>query len=226
VTIPVAPDTAIYRYDAQTSAGGSAALGGLHGGDMVAVRMNDAGQAAKITATYNAALGGRIAAVNGHSVGLANGQWYVVLPDARITLNGRGAGFDALQPDREARFYLIQGTDQAYEVHVTVSASASMQIPIGLSAPGISAPTNHATVGNTIVVSGRARPGATVVVTAEPRLLGQTVQGSTQTGDDGAWTVSLNVQSLPRVAFPYILTATQIVDGVQSDPTTVEVTIR
>jgi hypothetical protein len=145
---------------------------------MVAVRMNDAGQAAKITATYSAALGGRIAAVNGRSVGLANGQWCVVLLDARITLNGQSAGFDALRPDREACFYLIQGTDQAYEVHVTVSASASMQIPIGLSAPGISAPANHATVGNTIVVSGRARPGATVVVTAGPRLLGQIVQGA------------------------------------------------
>jgi len=150
----------------------------------------------------------------------------VVLPDAQITLNGQSAGFEVIRPGRDAQFSLVQGTNQAYEVAVTFPVSTMVPVPVGLSAPGISAPTNNATVGNTFVVSGRARPGATIVVTAEPRLLGQTVQGTTQADGAGAWAVSLNVQSLPAVSFPYVVTATQIIDGMQSDPSSIQVTIQ
>jgi len=226
VTVPVTAGTAIYRNNAGTNAGGSAALGALRSGDMVAVQMNDRGQAAKITATYQALRGGRIAGVTNRTVGLANGQTYVVLPDAQITLNGQSAGFEVIRPGRDAQFSLVQGTNQAYEVAVTFPVSTMVPVPVGLSAPGISAPTNNATVGNTFVVSGRARPGATIVVTAEPRLLGQTVQGTTQADGAGAWAVSLNVQSLPAVSFPYVVTATQIIDGMQSDPSSIQVTIQ
>jgi len=226
VTVPVTAGTAIYRNNAGTNAGGSAALGALRSGDMVAVQMNDRGQAAKITATYQAVLGGRIAGVTNRTVRLANGQTYVVLPDAQITLNGQSAGFEVIRPGRDAQFSLVQGTNQAYEVAVTFPVSTTVPVPVGLSAPGISAPTNNATVGNTFVVSGRARPGATIVVTAEPRLLGQTVQGTTQADGAGAWAVSLNVQSLPAVSFPYVVTATQIIDGMQSDPSSIQVTIQ
>ena len=226
VTVPVTADTAIYRYTTGSNAGGSAALGALRSGDMVAVQMNDRGQAAKITATYHALLGGRIASVGDRTIRLATGQSYIVLPDAQITLNGQSAGFEVIQAGRDVRFSLVQGTNQAYEVNVTFPVSTAIPVPVGLSAPGISAPTNDATVGNAFVVSGRARPGATVVVTAEPRLLGQTVQGTTRADGDGAWAVSLNVQALPMVAFPYVVTATQIIDGMQSDPSSIEVTIR
>lgn len=64
-TVSVTADTAIYRYNADTNAGGSAALGALRKGDAVAVQMDRSGQAAKITAT------------------LANGQSYGVQPDAQ-----------------------------------------------------------------------------------------------------------------------------------------------
>ena len=58
VTVPVTAETGIYRYNGETNAGGSAALGSLRTGDMVAVEMNGAGQAAKITATYRVVPGG------------------------------------------------------------------------------------------------------------------------------------------------------------------------
>jgi len=228
VTVPVTAGTAIYRYTVRTNSGGSAALGAIRSGDTVAIQMNDQGQAAKITATYRAVLGGRIAVVTDRTVRLANGDSYIVLPDAQVTLNGQSAGFEVIQPGRIARFSLVQGTNQAYEVNVTfpVSTTAPGPVAVGLSAPGIVSPANAASVGNTFVVSGRARPGATVIVTAEPRLLGQIVQATTRADGDGAWAVSMNVQSLPLVSFPYVVAATQIVDGVQSDPSSIEVTVR
>jgi len=36
----------------------------------------------------------------------------------------------------------------------------------------------------------------------------------------------MNVASLPFVAFPYVISAVEIVNGVQSDPTGIEVPVR
>jgi hypothetical protein len=226
VTVPVTAETAIYRYDAATSAGGSAALGALRNGDDVTIGMDHQGQTAKITATYRAVLGGRIAGVTGRTVTVANGQSYVVLRDAQVTLNGQSAGFEVVQPGRIARFSLVEGTNQAYEVNVTFPVSATVSVPVALSAPGISVPMDGATVGSSFVVSGQARPGAMIVVVAQPRLLGQTVQATTQADGAGAWAVTLNAHALTLVSFPYVVTATQIVDGIQSDPSSIQVTIR
>jgi hypothetical protein len=75
-------------------------------------------------------------------------------------------------------------------------------------------------------VQGRAQPGALVIVKAEPKLLGATAQAQTTAGADGTWSVAIDVSALPFVAFPYVISAVQVVRGTQSDPTTVEVTVR
>jgi len=224
-TVPVTDSTAIYRYNDQTNAGGSAALGALRRGDMVTVEISNQDFAQTITATYRVVPGGRITGVNHRTVTLASGQSYVVLADAQITLNGQSAGFDAIQPTRIAQFFVAQGTNQAYEVHVTTPAAASVPIPVGLSAPGINAPANGATVGSAFVVAGRARPGATVIVTAEPHLVGPMAQETTVADGNGAWTVSLNVQAPPLVSYSYVVTTVQIVGGFESDPSSVEVMV-
>ncbi len=223
-TISVVPDTAIYRFNAQTNAGGSAPLGSLRNGDSVNVVTNAQNQATKITATYRVNPGGRIASVNSanRTVTLANGQTFVVLNDAEITLNGAPADWSALQNGRGARFLVVEGTNQAYAVRVSSSAQSP---PASITAPRIAAPANGQTVGNTFTIEGTAQPGAIVVVKAQPRLLGDTKQVQTNVNSDGRWSVNMNVASLPFVTFPYVVSAVEIVNGTQSDPTSIEVNV-
>ncbi len=225
-TIMVMPETAIFRYNAQSRAGGSAPLGALERGDHVTVDVNGQYQANKITAEYRVAASGRIATVNGRNraVTLANGEAFVVLNDARITLNGQAADFSALQNGRNARFLVIEGTNQAYVVNVA-DASAQTPAPISVNAPLIASPGNGATVGSTFSVEGSALPGALVVVRAQPRLLGNTVQQQAVANSAGRWKANMNVSSIPFVSFPYVISAVEIVNGVQSDSASVEVNV-
>lgn len=223
-TIGVLPDTAIYRFNAQSNAGGSAPLGSLRSGDNVTVVTNAQNQATKITATYRVSPGGRIASVNSsnRTVTLANGQTFVVLNDAEITLNGAPADWSALQNGRGARFLVVEGTNQAYAVRISTSAQAPSA---SVTAPHITSPANGQTVGNTFSVQGTAQPGAMLVVKAQPRLLGDTKQVQTTVNSDGHWSVNMNVASLPFVTFPYVISAVEIVNGTQSDPTSIEVNV-
>ena len=226
-TIPVMPSTAIFRYNAQGNAGGSAPLGSLQRGDQVTVDVNAQNQATKITAQYRVGASGRIATVNGRNrtITLTNGQSFVVLNDARITLNGQGADFSAFQNGRNARFLVIEGTNEAYEVNVADTSAQNPTVTV-VSAPSIAVPGNGATVGNAFSVEGAANPGATVVVRAQPRLLGNTIQQQTVANKAGRWRVDMNVSSIPFVTFPYVISAVEIVNGVQSDPSSVEVSVR
>jgi len=223
-TISVLPDTAIYRFNAQTNAGGSAPLGSLRRGDSVTVVTNAQNQATKITATYRVNPGGRIASVNSsnRTVTLTNGQTFVVLNDAEITLNGAPADWSALQNGRGARFLVVEGTNQAYAVRISTSAQAPAA---SITAPRIASPANGQTVGNTFTVEGTAQPGAVLVVKAQPRLLGDTKQVQTTVNSNGRWSVNMNVASLPFVTFPYVISAVEIVNGTQSDPTSIEVNV-
>jgi len=157
------------------------------------------------------------------TVTLANGNSFVVLPDAVITLNGQNADFSAIQNGRNAQFSVVQGTNQAYEVRVTTPSSTPAPTSVGV--PTISAPANGATVGTTFPVTGKATAGALVVVRAQPRLLGQTAQAQTTADANGNWTVNMSVSSIPFVSFPYVISAVQIVGGTQSDPASIEVTV-
>ncbi len=219
-TIAVAPETAIFRFNAENNTGGSAPLGTLRPGDQVVVDLNG-DQATKITATYRVIAAGRIASVNAgnRTVTLANGNAFVVLPDAVITLNGQAADFSAIQNGRTVRFFVIQGTNQAYEVRVTTAPPAAVTVP------SIGSPGNGATVGTTFTVSGKAVPGALVVVRAQPRLLGQAAQAQTTADGNGNWSVNISVSSIPFVSFPYVILAVQVVNGTQSDPASIEVTV-
>jgi len=225
-TITVMPETSIFRYNAQSRAGGSAPLGSLERGDHVTVDMNGQYQASKITAEYRVAASGRIATVNGRNrtVTLANGAAFVVLNDARITLNGQAADFSALQNGRNARFLVIEGTNEAYVVNVA-DASAQTPAPSSVNAPLIASPGNGATVSSTFSVEGSALPGALVVVRAQPRLLGNTVQQQAVANSAGRWKANMNVSSIPFVTFPYVISAVEIVNGVQSDSASVEVNV-
>lgn len=225
-TYAVTPGTAIYRYNADTSAGGSAALGALQRGDQVVVDANG-NQATKITASYRLTPAGRIAHVtaSNRTVTLANGSSYVVLTDAQITLNGQASDFSALQNGRVARFYVIQGTNQAYQVAVTTPA-ASTSVPTAMAVPTITSPGSGSNVGTTVTVQGQAQPGALVVVTAQPRLLGQAARAQTTAAANGTWQVPLNLQGIPIVASPYVISAVQIVNGAQSDAASIEVNVR
>lgn len=224
-TIGVAPDTAILRYNADNNSGGSAPLGALQAGDQVTVIMNGANQASRITATYHVVAAGRIASVNAgtRTVVLANGQAYVVRPDAAITLNGQAADFGAIQNGRVARFSVIAGTNQAYEVRVATPTAAAP--PASVGAPTITAPGNGATVGTTFTVQGTASPGARVQVTAQPKLLGQAAQASTTADAGGRWAVNMSVTSIPLVSFPFVISVVQIVNGTQSDAASIEVSV-
>jgi len=226
-TFVVTPDTAIYRYNAGNNAGGSAALGALRSGDHVVVDTNGSNQAAKITASYRLSPVGRIAHVNpgNRTVTLANGTTYAVLPDAQITINGQPGDFSALQNGRAARFYVVQGTNQAYQVAVTTPSTAA-PLPTALTAPAITSPGNGQRVGTSVIVQGQAQPGALVVVTAQPRLLGQTVRVQTTANANGTWQVPLNLTSIPLVGTPYVLSAQQIVNGAQSDAASIEVNVQ
>lgn len=227
-TLSVTPGTAIFRFNAETNAGGSAPLGALRKGDQVAVDVNAQNQATKIMATYRVPAAGKITGVNSGSrtVTLEDGRTYVVLPDADITLDGNAADFSALQPPRIARFSVVEGTNQAYEVRVAVPTASSPPAPPAVTAPSIMSPTNGATVGSTFPVQGKAQAGALVVVKIQPKLLGQAAQAQTTAGPDGSWSVNLSVSALPFVAFPYVLSAVQIVHGTQSDPVSVEVNVQ
>ncbi len=226
-TILVLPETAIFRYNAQGNAGGSAPLGSLQRGDHVVVDVNGQKQAVKITAQYRVGASGRIATVNGRNrtVTLTNGESFVVLNDARITLNGQGADFSAFQNGRTARFLVIEGTNEAYEVNVADTSAQNPSVTV-VSAPSIAVPGNGATVGNAFSVEGSANPGAMVVVRAQPRLLGNTIQQQTVANGAGRWRVDMNVSSIPFVTFPYVISAVEIVNGVQSDPASIEVSVR
>ncbi len=226
-SIAVMPETAIFRYNAQSKAGGSAPLASLQRGDYVTVDVNGQYQASKITAEYRVAAAGRIASVNvqNRTVALIDGQTFVVLKDAKITLNGQGADFSALQNGRNARFLVIEGSNQAYEVNVA-DVSAQNPPPSSVNAPLIAAPGNGATVGSTFTVEGSALPGALVVVRAQPRLLGSTVQQQTTADKAGRWKANMNVSSIPFVTFPYVISAVEIVNGVQSDAASIEVNVR
>jgi hypothetical protein len=226
-TIPVMPETAIFRYNAQGNAGGSAPLGSLQRGDHVVVDVNGKNQAVKITAQYRVGASGRIATVNGRNrtVTLTSGESFVVLNDARITLNGQGADFSAFQNGRNARFLVIEGTNEAYEVNVADTSAQTPTVTV-VSAPSIAVPGNGATVGNAFSVEGSANPGAMVVVRAQPRLLGNTIQQQTIANRAGRWRVDMNVSSIPFVTFPYVISAVEIVNGVQSDPASIEVSVR
>jgi hypothetical protein len=227
-TVSVTPGTAIFRFNSETNAGGSAPLGALRKGDQVAVDLNAQNQATKIMATYRVPAAGKITGVNSsnRTVTLADGRTYVVLPDADITLDGNAADFSAIQPQRIARFSVIEGTNQAYEVRVAVPTASAPPAPPAVTAPTIMSPTSGATVGSTFPVQGKAQAGALVVVKVQPKLLGQTAQAQTTAGADGSWSVNLSVSALPFVAFPYVLSVVQIVHGTQSDPASVEVNVQ
>jgi Copper amine oxidase N-terminal domain len=225
-TYAVGPETAIYRCNAQTNAGGSAALGGLRSGDRVAVDTSG-NQATKIVASYRLSPAGRIAQVNPRSriVTFENGTAYEILPDAQITLNGQGSDFGALENGRTARFYLIQGTNQAYEAAVTTPRSG-VPVPAALTVPTITAPGDGASVGTGIIVQGEAQPGALVLVTAQSRLLGQTLHVQTNADASGYWQAPLNLQGFPLGQFPYVISAVQFANGVQSEAASVEVNVQ
>jgi hypothetical protein len=227
-TVVVMPATAIFRYNAENNAGGSAPLGALRKGDQVAVDVNAQNQATKITATYRVPAAGKIATVNARNrtVTLEDGRSYVVLGDADITLDGAAADFNAIQSGRIARFSVIEGTNQAYEVHVRVPPTANTAPPATVAAPTIMSPSSGATVGSTFPVRGKAQAGAVVVVKVQPKLLGQTAQAQTTAAADGSWSVNISVSAMPFVAFPYVLSAVQIVHGTQSDPASIEVTVQ
>ncbi|HKV44243.1 MAG TPA: copper amine oxidase N-terminal domain-containing protein [bacterium] len=222
-TIAVMPDTSIFRYDAETNTGGSAPLGALRSGDQVAVIVNDQNQAVKITADYRVVQGGRIVGVNpqDRTVTLANGRTFLVLGDSEITLNGQPADWGALRAGRSARFLVVAGTNQAYAVRVVTSAQSSQSV----IAPQIQTPAPGAVVGNAFSVRGMAQPGALVVVKAQPKLLGQAAQAQTTADITGRWRVPMNLTSLPFVTFPYVVSAVEIVNGVQSDPASIEVSV-
>ncbi|HLW46420.1 MAG TPA: stalk domain-containing protein [bacterium] len=225
-TYAVTPQTTIFRVNGDNNAGGSAPLGALHAGDRVVVDASG-DQATKITATYRTVPAGRIAHVSpgSRTVTLANGSTYTVLPDAVITLNGQNTDFSALQNGRVARFSVVQGTNQAYEVVVTTPSTAA-PVPTVMTVPTITSPGNGTSVGNSIVVQGRAQPGARVLVTAQPRLLGQVARAQTTADGYGNWQVAVNLQSFPLVQFPYVISAVQIVNGAQSDAASVEVNVQ
>jgi len=224
-TIGVAADTAIFRYNIDNNSGGSAPLGALRAGDQVTVVVRGTNQASRITATYHVVAAGQIASVNAgtRTVVLANGQAYVVRPDAVITLNGQNADFSAIQNGRVARFSVISGTNEAYEVRVATRTATAP--PASVIAPAITAPGNGATVGTTFTVKGTASPGARVQVTAQPRLLGQAAQATTTADAGGRWAVNMSVTSIPLVSFPYVISVVQIVNGTQSDAASIEVTV-
>jgi hypothetical protein len=81
-------------------------------------------------------------------------------------------------------------------------------------------------VGTSVIVQGQAQPGALVVVTAQPRLLGQAVRVQTTANASGTWQVPLNLTSIPLVGTPYVVSAAQIVNGAQSDAASVEVNVQ
>ncbi len=224
-TIAVTPDTAIFRYNADNNSGGSAPLGALRAGDQVTVDVNGANQARRIAASYHVVAAGRIASVNAgtRTVVLASGQTYVVRPDAVITLDGQNADFSAIQNGRVARFSVISGTNEAYEVRVATPGAAAP--PASVIVPTITAPGNGATVGTTFTVQGTASPGARVQVTAQPRLLGQAAQAATTADARGSWAVNMSVSSIPLVSFPYVVSVVQVVNGTQSDAASIEVNV-
>jgi hypothetical protein len=226
-TVSVMQETAIFRYNAETNAGGSAPLGALRKGDQVVVDVNAQSQATKITATYRVPAAGKITSVNAgtRTVTLEDGRTYVVLPDADVTLDGKAADFSAIQAQRIARFSVIEGTNQAYEVRVAVP-TASTPPPATVAAPTIMSPAGGATVGSVFPVKGKAQAGALVVVKVQPKLLGQTAQAQTTAAPDGSWSVDVSVSTLPFLAFPYVLSAVQIVHGTQSDPASIEVMVQ
>ncbi len=65
-----------------------------------------------------------------------------------------------------------------------------------------------------------------VVVTVQPRLLGQMRQAQTTVAANGSWRVNISLDSVPFVSFPYVISAVQIFNGTQSDPASVEVNVR
>jgi hypothetical protein len=111
---------------------------------------------------------------------------------------------------------------QATRIDATYSVSAP---PVAVTAPTIGSPANGATVGSTFTVSGRALPGALVVVRIQPRILGQSAQSQATAGPDGSWSVNMSVSSLPIVSFPYVVSAYQVANGVTSDSSSIEVTV-
>ncbi len=228
-TISVTPETSISRFNTATNTGGSAALGMLQKGDQATVIVNQKNEAVKIVASYRVPPDGKIASVNtvNRIVTLSDSRTYAVMPDANITLNGESANFSALQVGRIAGFSVIEGTNQAYEVHVTIPVypTAATPPPAAVSVPKIAAPANGTTVGSSFIVQGTAQPGAMVVVRVQPRLLGTAKQAQTTADAKGAWQVAINLDSVPFVSFPYVVSAVQIVSGSQSDPASVEVTV-
>jgi hypothetical protein len=116
----------------------------------------------------------------------------------------------------------VDSQGHATRIDATYSISAP---PVAVTAPTIGTPANGATVGSTFTVSGRANPGAQVVVRVQPRILGQSAQGQATAGPDGSWSVNMSVSSLPVVSFPYVVSAYQVANGVTSDSTSIEVTV-
>lgn len=225
-TIIVTPATSISRFNVETNAGGSAALGMLQKGDQATATVNQQNEATKVVATYRVPPAAKIASVNQgtRTVTLSDGRTYVVMSDADITLNGQKSDFSALAAGRIALFSVIEGTNQAYEVHVSIPAAATPP-PQGVVAPNITAPANGATVSSSFTVQGTAQPGAMVIVRVQGRLLGDTQQAQTTAAANGAWQMAMSVNALPFISFPYVVSAVQIVNGTQSDPSSVEVTV-
>jgi len=225
-TIIVTPTTSISRFNVETNAGGSAALGMLQKGDQATATVNQKDEATKLVATYRVPPAAKIASVNKdtRTVTVSDGRTYVVMSDADITLNGQKSDFSALEAGRIALFSVIDGTTQAYEVHVSIPARTT-PLPQTVLAPNITAPANGTTVGSSFTVQGTAQPGATVVVSVQGRLLGDTKQAQTTVGANGSWQMAITGNALPFIAFPYVVSAVQIVNGTQSDPASVEVSV-
>jgi len=141
-----------------------------------------------------------------------------------ITLDGRPADVNALQPGRYVRFLTIEGTNQAYEVRVA-TGSARTPLP-DLVMARIVSPNNGETVGRVFMVQGTAQPGALVIVQVAPRLFGNSMQVQTTATSDGTWAVNVNAASLPLVSFPYVVSATEVYNGIQTDASSVQVTVQ
>src|SRR5438105_1593006 len=89
-TIIVTPATGISRFNVETNAGGSAALGMLQKGDQATATVNQKDEATKLVATYRMPPAAKIASVNKdtRTVTVSDGHTYAVMSDADITLNG------------------------------------------------------------------------------------------------------------------------------------------
>ncbi|MHB8153863.1 MAG: copper amine oxidase N-terminal domain-containing protein [Bacillati bacterium] len=158
-TIPIAPDAVILLHDVNADVSVPAQLQDVRPGYFATVRLAKKGLATRIVAAYGSR-SGRVAAVSGDLIVLADGHVIVPSRDTIVSIDGKAASADRAKVGDRATIRYNVRTDEVQAILLARAATAQNAAAAGAAITDVSLDTNSPLrTGETVMVRMHATPG-------------------------------------------------------------------